>query len=237
VIPTPFDQLGSTPFSFYPPIVNIEHNEWVFRRATWTEIDVVNTKTAAELTVPRRFLGEISVVEEPVVIVGLIKELEYREGVIYPHVRRVIEMPRAVNDSPRPRIRAPQPAEPAPVVAIRLESGSRSRTALGAVAAGLLACFVAGVVFRDGAMTSRALSLAARVDLPFTTHDDYDSIVKRLGPPADDRTGASNGIEYRRLWYPKHAFSLILTGDHYAGAVNVNGRVIHSAGALPPDFR
>ena len=108
-IPAPFDQLRGCPFSFYPPIANVEHNEWIFRGATWDEIRVVNTKTAGEVLVPRRFLGAVSLVGEPVVIVGLLKELEYKEGAVLPLVRRVIEMPRAVNESPRPRIQAPRP--------------------------------------------------------------------------------------------------------------------------------
>ena len=146
-IPPPFDQLGHTPFSFYPPIVNIEHNEWVFRRATWSEIQVMNTKTSDELWVPRRFIGAVSLIGEPVMIVGLVKEVEHKAGALYPHVRRVIEMPRAVNDSPRPYARIPEPVRPAPVVGIRLESGARSRAMLGAVAAGILAC-VAVVIGR-----------------------------------------------------------------------------------------
>ncbi len=134
----PFDQLGNCPFSFYPPIANVEHNEWIFRSATWDEIRVVNTKTASEVLVPRRFLGAVSLVGEPVVIVGLLKELEYKEGAVLPLIRRVIEMPRAVNGSPGPRIQAPRPQALAPVVGIRLESARpRKRMVLGAVAVGL----------------------------------------------------------------------------------------------------
>jgi hypothetical protein len=229
VIPTPLDQLGSTPFSFYPPIVNIEHNEWIFRRSTWDEIQVVNTKTAAELWVPRSFVGELSLVGEPVMIVGLLKELEYRQGVVYPHIRRVIEMPRVVNDSPRTRIRAPEPVRPAAVVGIRLESRGRGKTVLGAVAAGLLACLVA-VISRDVLLTSRAWPASARVQLPFTNQDDYDSIVRRLGPPAEDGWRTSKGVDYRRLWYPKQAFAVILIGGRYRGAIDSNGRVLHSVG-------
>ena len=94
-IPSPLQHLGHRPFSFYPPIVNIEHNQWIFRRAMWDEIELTNAKTGAELILPRRFLGEIASIEEPVMIVGLLKELEYKSGVVLPHVRRVIEMPRA----------------------------------------------------------------------------------------------------------------------------------------------
>jgi hypothetical protein len=227
-IPPPFDQLGRTPFSFYPPIVDIEHNEWLFRRATWSEIQVMNTKTSSELWVPRRFIGELSLVGEPVMIVGLVKELEYKAGIVCPHVRHVIEMPRAVNDFPRPYARTPELERPAPVVGIRLETGAKTRMMLGAVAAGILACVGTMIVFRDGSMGPRAtFSTATDVKLPFTARDDYDSIVNRLGPPAEDRWQA----DYRRLWYPQQSMSLVLRGHEHAryiGAVDAEGRVIHS---------
>src|SRR6187551_210378 len=55
LLPPPYDQLGHRPFSFYPAIVNIEHNEWRLRKATWSEFLVLNTKTAEEIWIPRRF--------------------------------------------------------------------------------------------------------------------------------------------------------------------------------------
>jgi hypothetical protein len=212
--------------------VNIEHNEWIFRRATWSEIQVTNTKSSEELWIPRHFVGEVSLVGEPVMIVGLSKEIEYRAGAVYPHIRRVIEMPRAVNDSPR--FRAPRPQLPAVVVGIRVESANRRRTWLGSIAAGLLTCMALVTVFRDGAITTRFLArqAGARVDLPFTAQDDYESVVARLGPPASDEWRTIGGTRYRRLWYPKHSFALLFSGaDHprYAGAVDSGGRVIHSA--------
>jgi hypothetical protein len=133
-IPASFESLRHRPFSFYPPIVNVEHNEWILHRANWTDFQVINTKTKDELCVPRRFVGEGALVEEPVMIVGLVKELEYREGLVLPHVRRVIEMPRAVNAS-GPRV--------APVVGIRIEAEPRSRVwrlMVAAAAAAVLIC-------------------------------------------------------------------------------------------------
>jgi hypothetical protein len=231
-IPPPFDQLGHTPFSFYPPIVNVEHNEWVFRRATWSEIQVMNTKTSDELWIPRRVIGELSAVGEPVVIVGLIKELEYNAGAVYPHVRRVIEMPRAVNESVRMYARTPGPERPAPVVGIRLESGAKARAArmmLGAFAAGILACVTVVIVFRDGGLGSRvSISPASGIDLPLTSRDDYDTIVSRFGAPSEDRSRA----EFRRLWYPQHSFSLVLREGRYIGALDLNGRVIHAVNSV-----
>jgi hypothetical protein len=146
-IPASFESLRQRPFSFYPPIVNVEHNEWILRRADWTDFRVINTKTKTELCVPRRFVGEGALVEEPVMIVGLVKELEYREGEVLPHVRRVIEMPRAVNAVATPR--AMGPPRVAPVVGIRIEAEPRSRVwrlLVAAVAAAVLLC-VAVVIF------------------------------------------------------------------------------------------
>jgi len=169
VLPTPLHELGQRPFSFYPPVVNIEHNEWIFRRATWSDVQVMNTKTSAEVWVPRRFLGEISSIDEPFIIVGLAKELECNAGVLLPHVRTVIEMPRAVNGPPRTfawtQRSAAKIAGPAPVVAIRLESpsGSRARRLVRAlVAFGILVCFLAGIVLRDNPMRSRGGHSAVR---------------------------------------------------------------------------
>src|SRR2546426_3933479 len=99
-IPPPLESLGPRPFSFYPAILNIEHNEWLFRKATWSEILVYNVKTNEELWIPRRFLGELSRIEDPVVIVGLVKELEYRSGSVLPHQRRGIEMAIARGEPP-----------------------------------------------------------------------------------------------------------------------------------------
>lgn len=188
----------------------------MFRRSTAGEIQVVNTRSLTELSIPRRFIGEVSIVDEPVVIVGLVKELEYKAGAVYPHVRRVIEMPRAVNGFSRP---APSGHGPAAVVGIRVEPDNRSRLVLGAIAAALLACVA-------------VLTFSTRVELPFTARDNYDSIVKRLGPPAQDEWRTSGAQQYRRLSYPQRSFTLLVIDGHYAGAIDSAGRVIHAVRPL-----
>jgi hypothetical protein len=92
-IPPSLDEIGSRPFSFYPPIVQVEHNEWLFRKGTWSEVQVVNSRSGDEFWIPRRFLGEVGRVEDPVVIVGLNRELELKGGMVVPCQRRVIKMP------------------------------------------------------------------------------------------------------------------------------------------------
>lgn len=237
-IPTPIDQLAHRRFSFYPAIANVEHNEWLFRRLEWDGIQVMNTKTQEELWIPRRFLGGVASTEEPVVIVGLLKDLEYREGEIVPLVRRVIEMPRAVNDVARPLSALPRPTQLAPVVGIRLESEDRrssGRAVLPKVALGLLVCVVGLAMVRDNPWSTRArfFAPAPRVPLPFTAGDDYLSIVSRLGRPASDRTRAVSGGELHLLRYPDRGYALAIFGldrdsARYLGAVGRGGRILHS---------
>jgi len=137
-------------------------------------------------------------------------------------------MPRAVNDSPRPRIQRAEPMRPAAVVGIRLEprESRAGRILLTTVAAGVLACIaVASVASRS------AWSAMIKNEIPLTARDDYNSIVARYGTPADDQwRTARTGVEFRRLSYPRHSFTLILVDGRYAGAVGRDGRVIHSSG-------
>src|SRR6202050_881660 len=122
-LPTPLQHLGGRRFSFYPPIRNLEPNEWLYRRATWSECVVVNTRSGEEVWVPRIFLGDVSRIDEAVMIVGLNRELEWREGAIIPRQRRVIELPVAVNEARA----APHPQHLAPVINIRLEAKPETR--------------------------------------------------------------------------------------------------------------
>jgi hypothetical protein len=239
-IPTPLEQLGNRPFSFYPAIRNIQHNEWQFRRAHPDEIQVMNTKSLQELWIPRGFLSGVSSIEEPFVIVGLLKELEHREGLAVPHVRRVIQMPLAANDIPRPWLNPPlEPGQLAPVVGIRIEGSAesqKSRKMLGAVAAGILTCVVGMVIFRDATAGARARFLrpAARLSLPFTANDDYESVVSRIGYPESSRSHPTpDGRAFYLLRYPDRAFTVVLLGSDrihavYIGAFGRGGRVVHS---------
>ena len=118
--------LAARPFSFYPAIAGVAHNEWRLRKATWQDWIVVNSRTHEDLSIPRRFLGEVSSTDHPVLIVGLVRELQCKNGVALPFVRSVIEMPLAAGGENDP------PAQPrsgglAPVIGIRLEPRRRNR--------------------------------------------------------------------------------------------------------------
>ncbi len=148
-LPTPLEQLGNRPFSFYPPILGVERNEWLFRRSTWPEVLVTNAHTGAQIAIPRRFLGEVSRIEEPMVIVGLLKELEYREGAVWPYRRHVLQMPIAVGaETYTPRRRT----GPAPVIGISLHAEAparRGRMIIGALVAGVLAALAIAGALRE----------------------------------------------------------------------------------------
>jgi len=236
-MPPGFEQVGSRAFSFYPPILNVEHNEWHYRKATWSEVLVVNGKSGLEVWLPRLYIGEFSRIDEPVVIVGLTKELEYKSGQVWPYVRRVIEMPRAVNEGYRPPIEEESPRS-ASVVGIRTESGAESRIwrlIVAALATGVVGCLVVLGVLRSGRDGSRIVySPVLQSELGLTAQDDYHAIIRKLGPPAEDKWKAEAGeLQYRLLRYPDRGLSVVLMGTErdkalYLGAVDNSGRPVHA---------
>src|SRR5579885_1566736 len=199
-IPPSLEHLATRPFSFYPPIVNIEHNEWVFQKATWSEIQVLNCRTNMELWIPRRFIGEISRVDEPVLIVGLNRELELKGGTVWPHQKRVIQMPRASGAAVRAAEEAPERAEPAPVLDIRLEPADKRIFKLigGAVVFAVLLYVFAVSLHRVGDFRQREVVFTAKDQqfLDLSARDDYVSVVQKLGPPAKSRQHEVGTIQY-----------------------------------------
>ncbi len=236
-IPPQLEHLAARPFSFYPPILNNEHNEWMFRKATWSEMLVVNTRDNRELWIPRRFVGEISRIEDPVMIVGLVKELEYKGGAVWPYQRRVIEMPAAVGDSSARTYPPEQNTEPAPVVGIRVE---RTETRIlrligGTLLAAIIGSIIMAQVFRTGAFRPRVtFTTRDQSYLELTSRDDYFSIVRKLGSPGEDRWKSESGeIQYRALAYPQRAYTVILMGSdrrdvHYIGTVDDRWNPVHA---------
>jgi hypothetical protein len=229
------DQLGNRHFSFYPPIINFEHNEWQFRRATWSEILVVNSSTGEEIWIPRRFVGEVSRINDPVLIVGLLKELEYKGGAVWPYQRRVIEMPIAVGE--RSRTAVPERAEPAPVIGIRLEPGTDSKIGRligGALLVGIVACFLVVTMHRGGLPRPRLVYTAKDQSyLELGPNDDYYSVVRKLGDAGSDRWKSESGdLQYRALSYPQRGYTVILMGTErnktgYIGTLDDNWHPLH----------
>ncbi len=225
---------GGRSFSLYPPILGIAHNEWRFRRATWSEFVIVNTHSGEEACIPRSFVGDVSA-NAPMVIIGLKREMEWRDGLAVPYRRPVVELPIAVNDFvPAPREN--RPSRPAPVINIRLESRApvnTGRKAVVLVMLGVVAAAVVADVVRPADMRSRIDAMrVSRVWQQLRPDDNYSAVVARLGPPAAQRTYVdAAGRVFRLLDYPGRRFTAILEGQtegdaRYVGALDSRGRVL-----------
>lgn len=223
------DRFAGRPFSFYPPILGVEHNEWVFKNQTWAEVLVANTKTNLEVWVPRRYLGEVSQIDQPVMIVGLKQELEYKGGALWPHHRRVIEIPEAGKPP------SSQPPPPPPKPSESPAERKIGRLILASLAAGILVTFVIVAFFRARQAPEHiAYETVLQLDLGLTAADNYHSVVRKLGKPARERWRSEEGErQYLALDYPNLSLTIILMGADrkevtYIGAKDRNWRTVHS---------
>lgn len=211
-IPPQLEHLVTRPFSFYPPIVGIEHNEWLYRKANWSEIMVVNCRSGAEVWIPRRFVGEVARVEDPVLIVGLARELEYKSGLIVPFQRRVIEMPVAVGASPLP------PGEedrmtPASIVGIRTASPTDTRI-FKLIGVAVLAAILLYVLAVNLSRQRVVFTARDEAFLGLTARDDRTAVVGKLGEPASDHWLSDSGeLQYEAMAYPDRKLTVILMGS------------------------
>jgi hypothetical protein len=94
-MPLQFGALKRRSFALYPPILNVEHNEWRVRRTAGPEVLISNLKTDLEVWIPKRLIGDISGADSPLLAVSLRQELEYKAGILWPCGRQVVEMPAA----------------------------------------------------------------------------------------------------------------------------------------------
>jgi hypothetical protein len=234
-IPPSLEHLGNRPFSFYPAISGIEHNEWLYRRASWSEVLVVNTQNGMELWIPRRFVGELSTTDSPVSIMGLTRELQYKSGMIYPCRRQVLTMP--VAGSAEATGAGAERVNPASVLGIRLESSTDRRMLRlvgGAMAVALAACLVVVSLTRVGVVRQRVVFTAKDQSyLELTARDDYLGVVNKLGKPAQERDAEIGTIQYRALVYPSRRYTVILMGGElngarFVGIVDQNWHAVYS---------
>ncbi len=230
---TDLQKFAGRPFSFYPPILNIEHNEWTYQEGSWSEVRVRNTKTGQELWIPRRYLGEVSQVDEPVMIVGLEQELEYAAGMVAPHRRRVIEIPAAGKPAGNAASAAletiPPPSGPS------LTERRIQRLILFTLALAVFAAFLVTLLTRGRESGGRvAYEPVLQADLSLTAEDDYFAVVRKLGEPARDRWKPGAGErQFRALDYPELGVTVILMGAdrdsaRYIGAKDRQWRTVHS---------
>jgi hypothetical protein len=231
-IPPQLDHLTTRPFSFYPPILGVEHNEWLYKKASWSEIQVVNCKNGEEIWISRRYVGEVSRVDAPVLIVGLVRELEYKGGMVVPFQRRVIEMPVAVGGNPSAPKEGERPAL-APIVGIRMASTQDKRVfkLIGAAVTVAILLYVLAV-----SMSRQRVVFTARdqTTMGLSGRDDRTEVVAKLGEPASDRWQSENGaLQYEALDYPDRKLTVILMGGDrksvlYIGTMDRDWKPIHA---------
>ncbi|HEY1204394.1 MAG: hypothetical protein ABSH46_18275 [Bryobacteraceae bacterium] len=202
-MPLQFGALKRRPFALYPPILNIEHNEWRVRQTTGPEILVTNLKSDVEVWIPKRLIGDISGADEPLLAVSLLRELEYKAGSLRPYERRVIEMPAPPGSGF---------AEPPGWTPPKL----RGRRLAAALVCALLAALLLVV------LAPFAPPRGAEPALGLTASDDYASVVRRLGPAAE----VHERPPYRALWYPKRSRYVVLSDGRYIGALDSSWHVI-----------
>jgi hypothetical protein len=199
-IPPLLDYLANRSFAFYPPILHIPHNEWLFRKATWSEILVANRRSGEEIWISRRYVGEVSHFDYPLLVVGLLRELEWRDGIVVPFERRVIEMPAPVGASAEASTRNAR----APVVGIRLERRKyRAFKLVLVLVAALVGLYVAVIVLVRALEVRQKKSVAH----PLRERIEVDAL-----PLANWRPRILQPARYERA--PLH----FGTGRHWTGA-------------------
>jgi hypothetical protein len=236
-----FEELTGRLFSFYPPILNIEHNEWQLKKAEWSEVLVENPKMDIELWVPRTWLGEISKVDEPHVIVGLKREVEYKGGALVPYHRKVVGMPQAHSAPPLPITAIPRRLTVAEE--IRSPSGPETKLAKGLLIT--LAAALVLIVLAVGLSRLRSeggtISFKAQDQrtLSLTADSTYIDVIQKLGAPEEDHWRPGGGERrYRALTYKKEGMIILLMGPEqdngarYIGAKDLEWNTVHSV-ALP----
>lgn len=237
-LPPPFDRVGDRPFSFYPPIVNIRHNEWIVKEATWSEVLVANAKSTESIWIPRSFIGDLSRVDEPVMIVGLKRELEFKAGAVWPHAKRVLEMPRGgIAPPPASGDPAPQPTGFGSSSGSAAPNESRiGRLILVTLLLGIGLCALVISYYRGlNSAESATYEGIMQTSLGLSGRDDIHAVKRKLGEPGNDRWVAQEEgvLQFRLLDYPARQIKVVLMGRErdqatYIGAIDRQGRVVDS---------
>jgi hypothetical protein len=228
----PQAELLDRPFSFYPPVLGIENNEWRLKEATWSEMVVRNTQGDLELAIPRRYFGQVSETDKPVMIVGLKQQLEFRMGAVWPVKRAVYSMPAPALKPPPGYKSEPGPGEPqglSAMMGISSEGAdSRITRLIGMTFLGLIGLvLVVWAVIKFTPETKPTFVARDQSYLELNRDDDYFSVVRKLGAPEADRWKPNSGeLQYRALFYPQRGYAVILMGAkqedaHYIGVMGL----------------
>lgn len=238
---SPFEQLSGRRFAFYPALRGIDHNEWTLVKETWSEILARNVETAEEHWIPRAHLGEISSTDEPVLIVGLKRELEVKAGEVRPYRSRVVALP----GRPEPRKPSDEP-EPEPPAPVRGDSAAESSTLslIGRAVAVGLAGLLLFVLVASGnlpnpiaALFREDVSTTDQRYLGLTNQDGYFDVSAKLGKPEteDWLTDPDAELQFQLLEYPARRYRVVMMGPsrgdmRYIGTIHGRAdRILDSA--------
>ena len=240
-LPASLEALQGRRFSFYPAIHGIGHNEWTLLDSTWSEVQVRNGLSGQEFWIPKRHLGSVSSSDEPVLILGLQRDLEFRAGGVFPRRPLVTEIPST------PAARQP-PAAPAPEPKQRLLPSSDARLLrLLAVAIGVaLLASVIGFLGLAGHLhnpLARWLqpdtSTADQRYLGLGAADSYFEVVAKLGAPDSQEwvSAEEDEIQFQALFYPARRYIAVLAGNtrrdmHYLGTLHFPTRQVLDSAPL-----
>jgi hypothetical protein len=238
------ERYAHRPFAFQPAIGNIEHNEWLFLKRTWSEILVRNTASGKDLWVPRTYLGELSGVEDETMVLSLNRELDYRGGTLSPRglggpgSAPTASAPGRMNS--RATHSAPVP-EMEPGTAPRMRASGETSTErklqrfillslAGFIVVSAIVIFVTRSHETGGTITYETV---LQRDIRLTAQDGYDAVVREFGEPAEIRWRSSSGErQFQALEYPSRGLTLILMGtdredQRYIGAKDDEWRTVH----------
>jgi hypothetical protein len=238
------ESFGNRAFSFYPAIRNVEYNEWTFVRETWSEVQVVNSRTGEEIWIPRHYIGTVSSADEPVRIVGLKRELELKGGAVWPYDRQVISMP----GPPRPGAKKPEPPADAPEPPVPAPSAeSQVGRMIGyALLTGLAVTLVVVVFAFQGVprplewWRQRNVATADQRYLTLTREDSRHDVARKLGEAERDQwiSPETAEIHFELLWYPRRSYIVVMMGPdrdsaRYIGTIHASSRQVLDSVKLP----
>lgn len=235
-------ELAGRTFAFFPAIRNVEHNEWTLEKETWAEVLAKNARTGDEIWVPRSHIGKISSTESPMLIVGLLRELQFKGGGVAPFRRQVVSMP-SPGGAAGPATVASEPPPPK-----RTNSAADQQT-LSFIAKALLAglAIVLLFVMFNFSKGENPISALFRTDtstsdqryLGLTNSDSYHLVLSKVGQPEKEQwlSLEDADLQFEALWYPQRRYLVILMGGtradvRYIGTLHDPSRKVLDAASL-----